>query len=309
MSRQYLRRVALLVGGSDQGIDLSQLHIEFKVRQWDLQTPNNTLIRVWNLRPETAERVKNEFTRVVLQAGYRDGAFGTIFDGSIIQAKMGRGNATDTYLDIVAADGDQAYNFAVVNKSLAAGSTPADHTAAAAAAMEDHGVKMGYRPEAFPGSNPLPRGKVMHGMARDKLRGIASNTQTKWSIQNGSVQMVPLTGVIPGAAVAINAGSGMIGIPEQTQDGIKVRLLLNPNIKMGGAVQINNADVNRAQLAVNLQGQVQNAFLPRVTDDGLYRVIVAEHTGDTRGNDFYTDLTCISLDDGVTPGLVAKGYG
>jgi hypothetical protein len=54
---------------------------------------------------------------------------------------------------------------------------------------------------------------------------------------------------------------------------------------------------------------VQNAFLPRVTDDGFYRTIVAEHSGDTRGNDFYTDLTCIALDDGVTPGLVAKGYG
>lgn len=308
MSRQYLRKVSLLVGAGDQGLDLSELHIEFKVRQWDLQTPNSTLIRAWNLKPETAERVKKEFTRVVLQAGYEEGPFGTIFDGSIIQAKLGRANATDTYLDIVAADGDQAYNFAVVNKSLAAGSTAKDHAQAAIGAMADHGVSQGYLPDQLTG-NPLPRGKVLHGMARDQLRGIASNTATKWSIQSGSVQMVPLTGVIPGAAVVINAGSGMIGIPEQTQDGIRVRTLLNPDIKMGGAVQINNADINRAELAVSLQGQLQNAFLPRVTDDGFYRVIVAEHSGDTRGNDYYTDLTCIALDDGATPGLVAKGYG
>jgi hypothetical protein len=308
MSQQYLRKVGLLVGdATGQGLDLSELRIEFKVRQWDLQTPNSAFIRVWNLSEATMRQVQGEFTRVVLQAGYQDGPFGTIFDGSIIQPKRGRANATDTYLDIVAADGDQAYNFAVVNTSLVAGATPKDQVNAVVGAMGQHGVMQGYVPD-LP-ANALPRGKVLHGMARDHLRDLGASTDTKWSIQNGSVQMVPLKGVLPGPAVVINSASGMIGIPEQTQEGIKVRTLLNPDIKMGRAVQINNADINRAQLDVSLQGQLQNAFLPRVTDDGFYRVIVAEQSGDTRGNDWYTDLICIALDDGVTPGLVSKGYG
>jgi hypothetical protein len=308
MSRQYLRKVSLVVGDDADGLDLSQLRITFTIRQWDLQTPNSAIIRVWNPSDETTSKVQKEFTRLVLQAGYQDGPFATIFDGSIIQAKAGRANATDTYLDLIAADGDEAYNFAVVSKSLAAGSSRKDHVAAATAAMADHGVTPGYQPDDLGGA-PLPRGKVMFGMARDHLRATTADGDAKWSIQNGQTQIVPLTGVIPGPAVVLNAATGMVGIPEQTQDGIKVRCLLNPEIQMGRAVQINNADINRAPLSVSLQGQVQNAFLPRVADDGFYRTIVAEHVGDTRGNDFYTDLTCIALDDGVTPGLVAKGYG
>lgn len=308
MSRQYLRSVRLLVGDENgDGIELSELRITFAVKQWDLQTPNNAVIRAWNVADHTAELVRSEFTRVLLQAGYEDGPSGTIFDGSIIQAFRGRENATDTYLTIVAGDGDQAYNFAVVNRSLAAGSTAGDRHAALVGAMGEHGVSQGYTPH-LPSAG-LPRGRVLFGMARDHLADLADSTETKWSIQNGKVDLVPLTGVVPGEAVVLSAATGMIGIPEQTQDGIRVRCLLNPEIKMGRAIQIDNASINRAQLSVSLQGQISNAFLPRVSDDGFYRVIVAEHVGDTRGQEFYTDITAIALDDGVTPGLVAKGYG
>ncbi|MGC8165472.1 hypothetical protein ACP3WT_28400, partial [Salmonella enterica] len=68
----------------------------------------------------TRQRIEQEFTRIVLQAGYA-GNYGIIFDGSVKQVRRGRENQTDTYLDITAADGDSAYNFAVVNTSLAAG--------------------------------------------------------------------------------------------------------------------------------------------------------------------------------------------
>lgn len=306
MTTQYLRQVSLIVADGERGLDLSSLRIRFQVKQSDLQTPNNATIRIWNLSEATAAAVKKEFKRVILQAGYQGGALGTIFDGTIIQAKSGRENATDTYLDIIAADGDEAYNFAVVSTSIAAGSTPSDRAKAAIGAMGDHGVTAGYIAD-LPGQ-PLPRGVAMFGMAKDHLRTIAAGSDAKWSIQNGQATMMQLTKPLPGAAVVLNAGSGLIGIPEQTQDGIRIRCLLNADIKVGGVVQVNNAAINLAPLAVSLSGQIQNSFLPRVTEDGFYRVIVAEHAGDTRGQEFYTDTICIALSDGLTPGLVNKGY-
>jgi hypothetical protein len=210
---------------------------------------------------------------VLLQAGYEDGPFGTIFDGSIIQAKRGRENATDTYLDIVAADGDQAYNFAVVNTSLPAGSTAKTRLDALTGSMAPHGVTPGYAPE-LPGA-ALPRGRVLFGMARDHMRTLADSTETKWSIQSGKVDLVPLTGVIPGEAIVLNAATGMVGIPEQTQDGIKVRCLLNPEIRMGRAIQIDNASINRAQLAVSLQGQISE----RLPAAGHRRRLLPDHRG------------------------------
>lgn len=308
MTRQYLRRVSLVVGSqAGDALDLSDLRVTFKVRQWDLQTPNNAVIRVWNPADKTAEQVRREYTRVVLQAGYEGGTYGKIFEGTIVQAKKGRANAIDTYLDIVAADGDEAYNFSVVNKTLAAGSSAQERVAAVVGSMNDHGVSLGYVPPLS--DQKLPRAKVMFGMARDNLRQLGITLDTKWSIQLGKVQMIPLDGVIPGPIVKINAASGMIGIPEQTEQGIMVKTLLNSEIVMGRMVEINNADINQAQLAVSLQGQVQNYFLPRVADDGLYRVISADHEGDNRANEFYTSLVCIAIGDPVTKTLSDKGYG
>jgi len=34
----------------------------------------------------------------------------------------------------------------------------------------------------------------------------------------------------------------------------------------------------------------------KINSDGLYYVMRAEHTGDTRGTNWYTDLTCLAVD-------------
>ncbi|MBU9534734.1 hypothetical protein KTE49_30340, partial [Burkholderia multivorans] len=132
--QQFVRKVSLIIGfDSGEALDLSELRIVFRVQRGDLQTPNSARIRVYNVSATTARRAQKEFTRVVLQAGY-EGNYGIIFDGQIKQVRRGRESQTDTFLDITAADGDSAYNFAVVNTTLAAGSVATDHVSAAIAA-------------------------------------------------------------------------------------------------------------------------------------------------------------------------------
>lgn len=306
MSRQYKRFCSLIVSGGDgEGLDLSELRIEFKVRQWDIQTPNSADIRIWNLKPETSKRVEKEFTRVTLQAGYEGADAGIIFDGTIVQIRRGRANATDTFLDIMAADGDAAYNFAVVNASLAAGSKPEDRLKAITAAMEKYEVTQGATPEDGLGDATLPRGKVMFGMAQDHMRDLAASTLTTWSIQNGKVNVVKKDGYLPDEAVVLNSQTGLIGLPEQTQDGINARCLLNPKLKVSGRVQINNASVQRA--AASLQYTAINYF-PSVAEDGFYRIVVIDHEGDTRGDAWYSDIVCVAIDETVSLGLGQRGY-
>ncbi|QYY30233.1 hypothetical protein K2O51_22945 [Cupriavidus pinatubonensis] len=299
---QFGRKVSLILGqDSGDALDLSELRFRFNVRRGDLQTPNSARIRVYNVSADTARRAQKEFSRVVLQAGYA-GNFGLIFDGTIKQVRRGRESQTDTYLDITAADGDSAYNFAVVNTTLAAGSTPADHVAAACTAMNPYGVTQGYLPE-LP-SNPLPRGKVMFGMAREFMRWTARTCQTVWSIQDGKVIMVPETSYMPGDIPEITAETGMVGLPEQTQNGITVKMLLNPSIKIGRLIWINNASVQQYEYSLNVGQQAQNERIEqqaKLQDDGYYYVMIAEHEGDTRGNDFYTDVICLAADVTVLP--------
>lgn len=285
-------------------IDLSALRIRFVVRQWDIQTPNYTVIRVYNLKSETAQKIQKEFTSVVLQAGYQDGNYGVIFSGTVKQIKRGREDQVTTYLDIMAADGDQSYNFGTVNTSLAAGSTANDHVKAIAAGM---GLQVGFA-SPLPASK-LPRGKVIYGMGRDHMRTVANATNSSYSIQDGKLQIISLTGYAPGEAVVLTSKTGMIGMPEQTEDGIRVTCLLNPQIKIGTRLQIDNASIQRAAKDPSLQGELSFNFLPQISDDGFYRTLVCNFIGDTRGNDWYSDITCLAVNDTVTPSLAVKGYG
>ncbi|MDR2573961.1 MAG: hypothetical protein LBC94_06420 [Desulfovibrio sp.] len=235
-------------------------------------------------------RMKKEFTRVVLQAGYQDSP-GVIFDGNIRQARTSRENGTDTWIEIIAADGDRAYNWATVNTTLAAGSTPADRVRACQQSFAGKGTGAGDMPDL--GGDKLPRGKVMYGMARKHMRDTAETTGCSWSIQDGKMQMVKNNGYLPGEAVALTHETGLVGTPEQTNEGIKARCLINPQLRIGGRIKLNNKSVQQAKTDLKMSAQRP----PKLDSDGFYRILKVEFSGDTRGNDWYADMICIGLDD------------
>ncbi|MFX5522044.1 hypothetical protein ABTD78_22515, partial [Acinetobacter baumannii] len=83
------------------------------------------------------------------------------------------------------------------------------------------------------------------GMAREFMRWTARTCQTVWSIQDGKVIMVPETSYMPGEIPVITSETGMVGLPEQTQNGITIKMLLNPSVKIGRLIWIDNASVQR----------------------------------------------------------------
>lgn len=307
---QWMRKVQLLVGNEAAATDLSEMHFNFYVQRGNIQSPNSATIHVWNLSKETAAKINNEYTRVVLYAGYEEN-FGIIFSGTIRQVRKGRENATDTYVEILASSGDEAYNFAVVKKTVQAGASLRDQLDTVVEAMQPHGVDLGYVPE-LPASR-LPRGKAYFGMCRDYLRDISKTAGTAWSIDNDKVSMVPLSSYLPDEAVVLTANTGMVGLPEQTEDGIKVRCLLNPGIKVGSRVHIDNSSIQQFKASLNY-GDLYNtdaykSLVPPLDNDGFYAVLIHTLTGDTRGQEWYSDLICLSVSaTGISQSLAAKGY-
>jgi hypothetical protein len=293
---QFLRYAQLVVSNESIGFDLSELRFRFEVKASDTESPNTAAIRIYNPKASTSNDLWNSGTYVTLSAGYVNGIRGTVFEGQVKQIRIGREKNVDSYLDIFAADGDVAYTQSIINKSFPAGTTDSQQLSELAKSM---GIPVDQNADGFLTTGGiLPRGKTMFGMARIHMADLAKNNDCRWSIQNGVLTLVPNTGYLPGDIVAITSASGMIGTPEQTDNGILVRCYLNPAIKIGRRVQINNADINKTNV-------VQNFFYPKygsqyypatVTNDGVYRVLVIEHVGDTRGNDFYTELTCLDID-------------
>lgn len=298
---QYLRKCRLIVAGAgDEGLDLSALRCTFSIKRSDAQSPNTAEIVVYNLADATARRVRDEFTRVVLSAGYGENE-GAIFEGTIKQVRLGRENGTDTTLMISAGDGDVAYTHGVVSTTLAAGASQGDQVSAAVAGMGEHGVALGHV-SGLP-ATALPRGKVMYGMSRDYLRQSAESSDATWSIQDGRVQVIPRRGVLPGSAVVLTAATGLVGMAEQTDKGVRAKCLLNPAIRVGGLVMIDNASVLEAALPAPSKSGEKEADKPAaIAADGLYRVLVVEYEGDTYGNDWYSVLTCLAVDASAPAG-------
>lgn len=304
-NEQWQRRCSLLLlDGSDEALELSDLHVTFNVKQEDEESPNNASIRVENLSNDVMQLVQQEYSRVVLQAGYWSAAFGVIFDGQIKQFRKGRADAKTTYLDILAADGDLAYNFSVVNRTLAAGSTPQQRVRAIVDAMAPNGLKPGEVdiPDA---GGILPRGKVLFGLAKSALRQAVRDRGCTWNISGGRVNVTPLDGYIAGEAVVLTAATGLIGRAEQTENGVQARCLINPRIQVGALVKIDNASINQTVAAPEFRLPVGQLPFDRyagvqmfadVSADGLYRVYVAECVGDTRGQDWYMDLILLAVD-------------
>lgn len=311
MTLQYLREAKLLVGpDGGEGLDLSDFRFEFSVRRGDSETPNRADIRVFNLARDTANRIADEYLRVVLSAGY-SGASGLLFDGQLIQARQGRETPVDTTLELTCADGDKAYNFSFVNQTLAAGATDADVVAAALKSMGDYGIKRGYIPDIE--GNAYPRGRVLMGRTREILRCTAKDLDMNWSIQDGALTLIPRTSFVPGEINVVTSQTGMIGLPTQMKNYILVKMLLNPRIRIGSVIMLENDSIQRYEFGLGIRDLAKNGFdalSNRLNNPegkyGYYRVMVADHSGDSRGEGWYTHVTCIAVDAIGTRDLLGK---
>ncbi len=320
MTQLYIRRANLVVTDSGgKGLDLSQMRIIFRVWAMDVDRPPTAMIRVYNLKQENSKKIAEEYESVKLQAGYEDGSnYGVIFQGTIKQVRRGRLNLTDSFTDIYAADGDIWRQYNWMNETLAQASQEqiVDRIVSRA---EENGVSRGQidLTGAGQGGAFLPRGKVLFGLAAYSAGNAAASTNTTWFVQDGKINFVNRTGYLPGEIIKLNGRSGLVDFPEATLDGVEVKCLLNPKIKVGHRVQIDQKAINQLSAIKSPEsGGFPNfssvpTFPANVTADGIYRVLVVEHSGDNRGSessDWFTYLTCLALDasapadDCVKPG-------
>jgi hypothetical protein len=330
MTVQYLRKCSLIVADANgQGIELGALRVVFEVRRGDYQTPNTADIRIYNLSDNTSNQLRGvggvpEFQYLRLSVSYGSDPLAQIFAGSIKQVRQGREDQKNSYIAITAAAGDGVYNFAPAAFTLAAGRTAVGTVknliavgAAAAEVMNntkpifstDQQLVEGYIPVPALDPNQAIRGRTYFGAWRDEMRDFAKSQDCKWFIDDeGQLSVVPLTSYIPGGTVLITPQTGLIGVPEQTQNGLAVRVLLNPNIKIGHTIKLDST-INELRLGLDTTSVGGNLTLKqggaKLNAAGLYYVMKADHTGDTRGTQWYTDLTCLSVDATATPASAA----
>lgn len=320
MAEQYLRTVSVEIQGGKTFTYVGDenggqgLRITFEITQKDSSTPNVARIGIYNLSSSSTQPAFYRGKTVTVSAGYASSASYVLFKGQIQQTRNLRVDTTDTVLAILATDGSEPRNYAVVNKTLSKGHTHKDRFQACFDAMKQISPRLtlGYVAEAALTKTKFSRGAALFGNARQMLRELCFATGTSWSIQNGRLQILENKKALPGGAIVLNRNTGLVGLAVQTIQGIEGQCLLNGRIVVGCTVQIDERSIQQAEFDPSIAGAPNNAQLQAfgVAADGRYKIFVVGHTGDTRGEPFYTSFVGVALSSGsISPALAQRGIG
>lgn len=276
----------------DVEIDVSLLRCVFRTRQaYQTQSAVCTLA-VYNMNAALEGEIIREGFQVRIEGGYDEGQYGEIFTGDILQVIRNRENGVDYKLEILAFRGEANFDYNHTRIKLAAGSTPRD----VAEAIGKNARKPFELGEISPNIEDvvLPRGKVLFGTPAKYLRDLAiGNDAYYWEGEDGKLVVKRLIDEIPeDRCLVLTPTTGLVGTPQYGDDGIHIKMLLDARVKLETLIRIDNEIIRRQLLNLNLGGQ-NNAQTPQAQQfdqDGEYVVIAVSHTGDTWGDDWFTDV-------------------
>lgn len=300
----FNRDCSLVIGTEGgKGRELTGLRISFSIQKGATKSPNKCTAKIWNAAPETRAMIEIIGNVMILKAGYtEDIGAKTIFSGNITRTLTVR-EGPDWITELEMEDGFMEFRDAKVSLSFAKGATTQQVVTAIS-------KKFGLPVRPLPADiarKQYPSGFAFVGRVRDAMDKACENSGLEWSIQNREIQIIKKGGVFKQLAYVISADTGLIGSPMQesktmtekaaakegvTADqpgvrktterdndgeeqkmllviGYKVKTLLQPLVEPGGYVKVKSKGIN---------GE-------------FFRVEELTHTGDTHGNEWYTEIT------------------
>lgn len=267
------------------------LEIEFEV----YQTIDNAYwfaeIAVFNLNTPTEQVVLKQGMTVRLEAGYMTGpGYGVIFEGTLFQPTWERINGIDTKLTLHCIVGlvENTNNFVAFNTN--AGITQRELVARMAAApniaypLDTSNVKL-----TKAGDITQTRGAVYFDQPIELLTPIAAQDTSNLWVTNLAINIRALVDQDEVPTLNVSQQTGLIGTPQQTQDGVDIRINLDSRAVLRGQVQLSpDTQVNQLQ-------RVQGNY-PTVLDaQGKYAIAAIRHIGNSRGNTWETVITGITF--------------
>jgi hypothetical protein len=278
MSDFYGRKYQVLIGPrGEPGILVEGLRCTFAIEKTLTQEPNQTTIEIYNLSPKNRNLILDRETSVIVNAGY-EGTMRTIFVGDVVKVTP-RWQSTDIVLQIEAGDGQNAYNNARLDISLAPGT---NFRRAFEVVVESLGLTRG-EVKGVNDEQQFLNGLTLSGSSKEQMNMLMERQGLGWSIQDGQIQVLPRDDATSEEAILLTPETGLIGSPFQAkvirqdtlarsslgalEGAISVTSLLNPRIRPGRRIR------------------VQSRFI-----DGTFIVEKVRHFGDTHGKPWYTEV-------------------
>lgn len=282
--------------GNDGFSGTESLKVTFDINYPRYEALYLATFEIWNPTVETERKIIMEGAEVEFSAGYSQGNYGLIFKGSVFQPLFTRERVVDYKLTLMCVDGHLLYK---------------DNFASFTLRKEYHDMTL-INELAARSKNPIPvnrisseidqtkkpRGVVVFSAPSNKLREITRSNGAQSFVVNNQLNIEKTKNQeIEGQEIVINPQTGLIGTPQQVDYGIEFKTLLNPNLVLAYPAKWVKLDLS--EVTVQLQRSngpsPNNAPVPIIPAEGNFLVASVRHHGDTRGNDWYTDVVGYSL--------------
>ena len=286
MSNVYFERVCRVTVLNREAIIIQDHRIKFEVTKSIKQQENAAKIEIYNLSALTRKKIGLEQSIVQLEAGYKSNqGLIQIGQGTICQVASIR-DKTDTISRFLLKDGLSNIKNTILSISYENDIKLKDLLGKIAAES-----KLSLKVLGLDDNVMIKGGCVMLGGIDSQLNQLASSFDFKWSIQNNALLIVgnkqtnleqillltPSTGLILNPETLKKPSQKLQKLKDKGQLSSEINLytvqaLLQPQLQLNDVIAIESQDLN-----------------------GKFRVQKITHSGDTRGNEWYSDLEIRSL--------------
>lgn len=271
-----------------EGPSPAPLRVKFDIDKNMIGSSNKSKIEIYNLSTQSRMAIKKGYV-LQLNAGY-NGLIEQLFVGNVVTPISKRKDA-DIITEIECGDGESSITFARLDKSYGAGVKLSDILQDVARAM---GSATTYNPLATNAGIAVGipdlvfnKGFVASGACRDSLDKLLKPQGLEWSIQNGNLNIIPITAYNGASAIIVSSDTGMIGVPSQNDFFTQFESLLNPKLVPGQLIKMES----------------ENTAL-----NGFYKIRRSHFEGDSHDTKWQVSCECIPQAGVVQSLRAANGF-
>jgi hypothetical protein len=291
---------------SQSSWDPEALRITFDVLQSSYASPYWFAdVKVYNLNAADSQNLLWNAAWLTLEAGYQTdpGKRTIIWDGPIMQVLFDRENVVDLVMQFNCIGTVALISNNFVNMAFGPMSSQYDAVSNYInLAQGNPAQQVGPQAKQMMKAKQYPRGKTVFGDIRKYMGHLAEdNNLGFWNDTNlpniseiysssnpNPVTLVYSPPIPPGYKKSSgNLTESIIGVPKQSQFGCIFTVLLDPRLKVSVPPMLAKLDMT---IISQLKALPPNVIAP-LDKGGVFVVGQVRHRGDTRGNDWYTEVT------------------
>ena len=266
MPTLFNRKAEVFFNLPDRELLIEGLRVKFQFDKSTASEPNRGGFQVYNLSANTRNLIEDA-KRAGVVAGYQE--LSKSFEGDIATYSHEKTEEGDTITDIQLLDG-LSVNDVEVNETFPAGTSIKD---VFTSLITSFGSNPSEFLESFVGTGDLDQtidnGLTISGNAVQEMDNLTRSTGIEWWKDDGIIKAIKEGGSLLDEVIVLSEITGLVGRPQETESGLKIRSLMNTRIVPGIKLDINSEE---------FKGDVV--------------VESVKHTGDTNENDWFSDMEC-----------------